>query len=221
MNIAVDGPAGSGKSTLCKALAGELGYIYVDTGALYRAVALGALRGGISLQNEGAVAALLGSLTLTLAYEQGVQNVYLNGENVSAEIRTPEVSAGASAVARYKAVREFLLKTQRELAQKNNVIMDGRDIGTVILPNAEVKIFLTASAEIRAKRRFDELRAKGDDISFEEVLSQVIARDEQDSNRAEAPLTIAPGAIVLDTSELDFDGALAALRAIVLAASEE
>lgn len=205
INVAIDGPAGAGKSTLAKAVAQRLGFIYVDTGALYRAIALFVLQRGADVYDRVAVAAMLPMIDIELKYVGGEQRVYLCGENVSKIIRTPEVSAGASAVSAIAKVREFLFDLQIEMAQKNNVVMDGRDIGTVVLPNADVKIFLTASAEARAKRRYDELVQKGHDVEFEAVLKSVNERDEQDMNRAIAPLKQAKDAILIDTTELDLE----------------
>lgn len=204
----MDGPVGAGKSSVARECAKRLGFIYVDTGALYRAVGLYCTRNGIemSLSNEQNVkTAVEASVSLEIKLENGTQLVFMNGENVSEEIRLPEISMAASAVSAIPAVRRFLLDTQRNVAAKNNVIMDGRDIGTVILPNADVKIFITAAPEIRAKRRFDELTAKGVDVKFEDVLSDLNKRDYNDSHRAEAPLTQAADAILLDTSGLDFE----------------
>ncbi len=208
INVAMDGPVGAGKSSVARECAKRLGFIYVDTGALYRAVGLYCTRNGIemSLSNEQNVkTAVEASVSLEIKLENGTQLVFMNGENVSEEIRLPEISMAASAVSAIPAVRRFLLDTQRNVAAKNNVIMDGRDIGTVILPNADVKIFITAAPEIRAKRRFDELTAKGVDVKFEDVLSDLNKRDYNDSHRAEAPLKQAADAILLDTSELDFE----------------
>lgn len=208
INVAMDGPVGAGKSSVARECAKRLGFIYVDTGALYRAVGLFCVRNGIEMttENEQNVkAAVENSVKLEIKLENGTQLVFLNGENVSEEIRLPEISMAASAVSAIPAVRRFLLDTQRNVAAANNVIMDGRDIGTVILPNAELKIFITASPEIRAKRRFDELIAKGVDVKFEDVLSDLNKRDYNDSHRAEAPLKQAADAVLLDTSELDFE----------------
>lgn len=207
-NVAMDGPVGAGKSSVARECAKRLGFIYVDTGALYRAVGLFCVRNGIemTIANEQNVkAAVEGSVKLEIKLENGTQLVFLNGENVSEEIRLPEISMAASAVSAIPAVRRFLLDTQRSVAAANNVIMDGRDIGTVILPNADLKIFITASPEIRAKRRFDELVAKGVDVKFEDVLNDLNQRDFNDSHRAEAPLKQAADAFLLDTSQLDFE----------------
>ena len=202
INVAIDGPAGAGKSTIAKAAAKALGYIYVDTGALYRTVALGAVRAGV-LESDDGIAALLPNLQVELKFVDGSQDVYLNGEDVSDLIRTPEISMGASKVSAVPAVRAFLLDLQRDLAKKNNVIMDGRDIATVVLPNAQVKIFLSATPECRARRRYKELVEKGQTVTYEEVLADVNRRDYQDSHREIAPLKPSADSIMADTSELD------------------
>lgn len=199
--VAIDGPAGAGKSTIAKAAAKELGFIYVDTGALYRAIGLFTLRNGVDKNDKEAVIALLDKLDVSLDFnDKGEQIVLLNGEDVSVLIRTPEISMYASAVSALPEVRAFLLDLQRNMAATNNVIMDGRDIGTVILPNAKVKIFLTASAEERAKRRYDELIEKGEDVTYEEVLKDAKERDYNDSHRTVAPLKPAEGAVIVDTT---------------------
>lgn len=213
--IAIDGPSGAGKSTLAKRLAGEMGYLYVDTGAMFRAVGLYALRAGKDPADAAAVEALLPAVTLTLAHVDGAQHIYLNGEDVSEAIRQEQVGMAASAVAVHPAVRSFLLEQQRAIASTNNVLMDGRDIGTVVLPRANVKIFLTASPEVRAKRRTAELEAKGQTANYEKVLKEIQQRDYQDSHRAIAPLKQAKDAVKVDTSELDIDGVVAAIRKIV------
>ena len=201
--VAIDGPAGAGKSTIARAAAKALGFIYVDTGALYRSIGLNALRNQIDIKDSVAVEASLNSLKVELAFDdQGSQVVLLNGEDVSSLIRTPEVSMAASAVSAVPAVRAFLLDLQRSMAKTQSVIMDGRDIGTVVLPNADVKIFLTASPEIRAKRRYDELIEKGQDVEYEDVLADVIERDYNDSHREIAPLKPAEDSKLADTSEL-------------------
>ena len=208
INVAMDGPVGAGKSSVARECAKRLGFIYVDTGALYRACGLYCKREGIEIipENEGRIqAAINGGLTLEIKRIEGVQHVFMNGEDVSEEIRLPEISMAASAVSALPSVRRFLLDTQRSVAAENNVIMDGRDIGTVILPDAQVKIFITAKPEIRAKRRYDELIAKNTKTTFEEVLSDLMKRDYNDSHRAEAPLKQAEDALLLDTSELDFE----------------
>lgn len=207
INVAIDGPAGAGKSTVAKAAAKELGYIYVDTGALYRTIALNAVRHGI-LNDTEKIEAMLSDTKVELKYADGVQSVYLNGENVSGLIRTPEISMGASVVSAIPKVRAFLLDLQRDIAKKNNVIMDGRDIATVVLPNADVKIFLFASPECRAKRRYDELIEKGESVTFDEVLDDVNKRDYQDSHREIAPLKPSEDSVMADTSELDLNSSV-------------
>ena len=203
--IAIDGPSGAGKSTIARAAAKRFGFIYVDTGAIYRTVGLAAYRGGIDRRDASAVEALLPQLEIAMRYtDAGEQHMYLNGEDVTALIREPEISICASDVAALPSVRAFLMELQRRMARENSVIMDGRDIGTVVLPDAEVKIFLTASAEARARRRLLELEQKGMKQSFDEVLRDIKYRDEQDSHRAAAPLKKAEEAIVVDTSELSF-----------------
>lgn len=214
MNVAIDGPVGAGKSTIARECARRLGFIYVDTGALYRAVGLYCKRNGIEISQENADTinkAINSGLKLEIKLENGTQLVFMNGENVSEEIRLPEISMVASAVSAIGCVRSFLLDTQRKVAAENNVIMDGRDIGTVILPNAQVKIFITAKPEIRAKRRYDELIAKGIDAKFEDVLNDLNTRDYNDSHRAEAPLRQADDAILLDTSGFDFEQSVQAV----------
>lgn len=201
INVAIDGPAGAGKSTIAKAAAKELGFIYVDTGALYRAVAYNAVKTG-AIDDEQKIINMLDLTKVELKYVNGVQAVYLNGEDVSAFIRTPEISMGASKVSAIPQVRAFLLNLQREIASKNNVIMDGRDIATVVLPNADVKIFLFASPECRAERRYKELIEKGESVSFDDVLKDVNQRDYQDSHREIAPLKPSDDSIMADTSEL-------------------
>ncbi|WP_308617983.1 (d)CMP kinase [uncultured Eubacterium sp.] len=201
INVAIDGPAGAGKSTIAKAAAKELGFIYVDTGALYRAVAYNAVKTG-AIDDEQKIINMLDSTKVELKYVNGVQVVYLNGEDVSAFIRTPEISMGASKVSAIPQVRAFLLNLQREIASTNNVIMDGRDIATVVLPNADVKIFLFASPECRAERRYKELIEKGESVSFDDVLKDVNQRDYQDSHREIAPLKPSDDSIMADTSEL-------------------
>lgn len=215
INIAIDGPSGSGKSTLAKMLAASLGYVYIDTGALYRTVGLFAMQNGISAETPEDVVPLLDKLDLQMRLEDGGNAVYLNGTKVGAEIRTSEASVYASQVSKVPAVRAFLLDTQRSIAKQNNVIMDGRDIGTVILPDAQVKIFMSASPEQRAKRRLVELVAKGEDITFEQVLADIKWRDENDANRDIAPAKPAEDAVFLDNSDLTLDGLLQAALEIV------
>lgn len=215
INIAIDGPAGAGKSTIAKAVARKFGYIYVDTGALYRAIAYYVLSQGKDVNNAGAVENLLHDIVPELKYIGGEQRVFLNGEDVSDLIRTPEVSMGASAVSVIPRVREFLFDLQKKIAAENNVVMDGRDIGTVVLPNADVKIFLTASPEERARRRHKELSEKGDRVSFEEVLADVNKRDYNDTHRDIAPLRQAEDAVLCDTTNVDLQGAVDMLIGIV------
>ncbi len=206
ISIAIDGPAGAGKSTISKVIAKKLGIIYVDTGAMYRAVALYAIRNGVNTRNEdGRLVSILDEIDVDIAYKDGVQHIYLNGEDVSDAIREPEVSMGASNVAVVAQVRLKLVELQRELAKKQSVIMDGRDIGTYVLPDADVKIFLTATAEERAKRRFDELCAKGIKSSYDEVLCDMKKRDLNDSTRDFAPLKQDDDAALIDTTKYNFD----------------
>ena len=216
-SIAFDGPSGAGKSSLAKRVAAEFGFIYVDTGAIYRTVGLAAYRAGIDRKDENAVAALLPKLDIKMGYnDEGEQRMFLNGEDVSAQIRMPEISICASDVAALPSVRAFLLGLQRKTAEENNVIMDGRDIGTVVLPDADLKVFLTASAEARANRRLLELKAKGVDAGYDDVLRDIMYRDEQDSQRASAPLKQAEDAILADTTELDFEESFRLLCDIVV-----
>ena len=211
ISIAIDGPSGAGKSSLSRRLAAELGYIYVDTGAMYRTIGLHVLRSGADTEDEDAVAALLPGIRLEMRYVDGVQHMFLNGEDVSGLIRTEEVSMAASHVSAHPSVRAFLLDAQRALAKDNNVLMDGRDIGTVVLPGAQVKIFLTASAGDRARRRYDELIARGEWVSYEQVLADVERRDYNDTHRAAAPLRPAADAVTVDTTGFTFDDAFALL----------
>lgn len=215
VSVAIDGPAGAGKSTLARRLAAQLGYIYVDTGAMYRAVGLYALRAGQDPKDNAAVEELLPQISLRLDCPDGEQHIYLNGEDVSRAIRTEQAGMAASAVGANPAVRAFLLETQRQMARTQNVLMDGRDIGTVVLPDAAVKIFLTASPEARAGRRWKEYQEKGQQVSYEQVLEDVRQRDYQDTHREAAPLRQAEDAVLLDTSELDFEQSLAAMAAII------
>ena len=215
VSVAIDGPAGAGKSTLARRLAAEMGYIYVDTGAMYRAIGLYALRAGKDPKDNEAVNALLPEIELHFAFIDGEQHVYLKEEDVSTAIRTEAAGMAASAVGANPAVRAFLLELQRSMAKKQDVLMDGRDIGTVVLPDAEVKIFLTASAEVRAQRRCLELEKRGTPKPYDEVLRELNERDYNDSHRAAAPLRAAEDAIVVDTSALDFDASRLALRALI------
>ena len=204
--IAIDGPAGAGKSTIARLAAKELGFIYVDTGALYRAIGLAASRRSLTAEDKDAIIEMLTAIKVELAFnEKHEQIVLLDGEDVSGLIRTPEISMMASAVSAIPEVRAFLLDLQRDMAHTNNVIMDGRDIGTVVLPDAKIKIFLSASPECRARRRYDELIEKGMDVKYEDILSDVIARDYADSHRDIAPLKPADDAIMVDTSGEDLE----------------
>lgn len=215
-SIAVDGPSGAGKSTLAKALARELNIIYVDTGAIYRTIGLEVFRRGLDPKNEAGVSAILPELSIRMEYEDdGLQHMFLNGEDVTADIRLPSISLYASDVSALPAVRAFLLEMQRELARRNCVIMDGRDIGTVVLPDAEVKIYLTASAEERAKRRFLELAARGAGKTYQEVLEEQRLRDDNDMHRAIAPLKPAEDSVIVDTTELDFEQSKQAVLSII------
>lgn len=213
--VAIDGPSGAGKSSLARRCAQELGFLYVDTGAIYRTVGLAALRRGVDRKDEAAVAAILPELDIALSYEDGEQRMFLNGEDVSREIRLPEISLCASDVSAHAAVRDYLMETQRRLAREHRVIMDGRDIGTVVLPDAPLKIYLTASAQARAERRMKELAAKGVEQSFEEVLREIVQRDEQDMNREVAPLRRAEDAVLVDTTEIDFEESFRLLCRII------
>jgi cytidylate kinase len=201
-NIAIDGPAGAGKSTIARAAASKLNFVYVDTGAMYRAMALHFLREGISPQDEAAISEAVKTADVTLAYENGVQQVILNGENVSGLIRSEEVGAMASATSVHLSVREKLVELQKGLAARENVIMDGRDIGTCVLPDADLKIYLTASSRVRAERRYLELKGKGQDCSLDEIETDIIKRDHQDMNREHSPLKQAEDAVLLDSSEM-------------------
>lgn len=206
INVAIDGPAGAGKSTISRKAAAELGYIYIDTGALYRTVGLNALRKGADLQSDDAIiATLTDDVKVELKFIDGEQRMFLSGEDVSDKIRTPEASMAASRVSAVPKVREYLFDLQKKLARENSCVMDGRDIGTVVLPQADVKIFLTASPEARAERRFKELTEKGMDVKYEDVLADMIKRDYDDSHRAIAPLKQADDAILCDTSEINLE----------------
>lgn len=213
--VAVDGPSGAGKSTIARAAAGRLGFVYVDTGAMYRTIGLAVCRAGVQLGDTAGILPVLPGIEVNLSYEDGVQHVLLNGEDVSDLIRTPEMSKYASFVSAVPEVRAFLLDTQRDMAKKCSVIMDGRDIGTVILPDAEVKIFLTASPEARARRRYLELQQKGENVTLDEVLADMIQRDRDDTTRAEAPLRQAEDAVLVDTSELTLEESMDAVEAVI------
>ncbi len=215
-SVAVDGPSGAGKSTLAKAVAAELGIVYVDTGAIYRSIGYEIFRRGIDPKDTAAVIEALPEIHIEMRYgEDGLQRMYLNGDDVTAEIRRPEISMYASGVSAIGEVRAFLLNMQRDLAKKSSVIMDGRDIGTVVLPNADVKIYLTASVEMRAKRRMLELEKRGTPQPFEEVLQQIEERDWADMHRDVAPLRQAEDAVVVDTSALNFEESLAQILAVI------
>ena len=216
VSVAIDGPAGAGKSTLARRLAAELGYIYVDTGAMFRTIGLYALRAGKDPKDNEAVNALLPEISLKFAFIGGEQHIYLNGEDVSTAIRTEEVGMAASAVGANPEVRAFLLGMQRDMAKTQDVLMEGRDIGTVVLPDATVKIFLTASPEARATRRWKEYQQKGVEVSYEEVLADVRQRDYQDTHRAAAPLRQADDAQLLDTSEMNFEQSLEAMKKMIV-----
>ena len=216
IRIAIDGPGGARKSTVAKALAAKLGIIYVDTGALYRTIGYYVRSQNVDPKDAAAVERLLPKIRVELKYENGTQTVYLNGEDLGDRIRTPEMSMYDSAVSAIHAVRAFLLETQQDLARKNSVILDGRDIGTVILPNADVKIFLTASDECRAKRRCDELNAKGIAANYDEVLADLIARDRADSTREIAPAVAAPDAVTFDNSWMTPEECTERLYALIM-----
>ncbi len=216
IQIAIDGPSGAGKSTIAKAVAKRLGYVYVDTGALYRTVGWAALSEKLDCRDPEQIKPLLDKIKVDLTYDNGIQKVLLNREDVSVQIRLPECSMAASAVSAIPAVREFLLNTQRSIATHHNVIMDGRDIGTVVLPDAQVKIFLTASAEERAQRRFQELCEKGVETTFEEVLEDMKQRDYNDSHRAIAPLKPAEESILVDTSGLELEASVDAIYQVIM-----
>ncbi|MBP3857264.1 MAG: (d)CMP kinase [Ruminiclostridium sp.] len=218
INIAIDGPVGAGKSSVARECAKRLGIIYVDTGAMYRACALFCLRNNVEIkpENEAAISELLNSrLNLEITLVDGVQHVIVNGEDVSDAIREHGVGMAASAVSALPEVRRFLLDKQRSIAAANSVIMDGRDIGTVILPNADIKIFITARPEVRAKRRYDELVAKGNNVTLGEILVDVNRRDYNDTHRKESPLVQAEDAILVDTSDLDFEQTVSGVTELI------
>ncbi len=218
--VAIDGPAGAGKSTIARAAAEQLGFVYVDTGALYRTIGLAAHRRGIEGTDSARIIQMLPEISVDLAYQDGVQHVLLDGEDVSACIRTPQISVYASQVSSMPEVRAYLLDLQRQMAQKSSVIMDGRDIGTVILPQAKVKIFLTASPEARAERRCAELREKGETVTVEEVLADMQVRDQKDASRAVAPLKQAEDAVLVDTSALTLEQSIAAVLQVIRTETE-
>lgn len=214
--VAIDGPAGAGKSTMARAVARELDFVYVDTGAIYRTVGYHMHLMGIGPKDVDGITRLIDDVNINLTYDEaGRQHMILNGADVSDEIRTPEMSAVSSVISAHAVVRDFLLEVQRAAARENNVIMDGRDIGTVVLPHADVKIFLTASSKVRAERRYRELLAKGEKVELTKVLQEMEQRDYQDTHRKIAPLKCAPDAVRLDTSELDLAGSIAAIRKII------
>ena len=217
VSIAIDGPAGAGKSTMAKRVAKDLGYVYVDTGAIYRTIGYYVNLCGIGPKDVDGVTRLIDDVNIEITYgDDGLQHMILNGKDVTGELRTPLMSDYASKISAMKVVRDFLLDVQRNMAKKYNVIMDGRDIGTVVLPDADVKIFLTASAEVRAQRRLDELIAKGEkDVTFNSILSDMKERDHRDSNRAVAPLKQAEDAVLLDTSVLTIEESVAAIKLII------
>ena len=212
INIAIDGPAGAGKSTIAKMLAKELAYVYVDTGAMYRAIGYYFLKNGVNSDDVETIEKELSNINVSIVYQDGEQQVLLNGENVNGVIRQEEVGKMASATSKYKAVREKLVETQRQIAREQNIIMDGRDIGTVILPDAPVKFYLTASVEVRAKRRYDELVAKGEACDLKEIEKDIADRDYQDMNREVSPLKQAKDAVLLYSSYLDIPQVVAEMK---------
>ncbi len=215
-NIAIDGPAGSGKSTVAKRLAADLGILHLDTGAMYRACALKALEAGIDMNDERAIVDLMRDVSIDVEFKGGVQRTLLDGEDVSDKIRMPEVSMAASAVSKHPSVRMHLAEKQRAIANKMSCVLDGRDIGTFVLPDADFKFYLTATPEVRAHRRFEELRRKGIEVDFEKLKEEIVARDEQDMNREIAPLKLAKDATLVDTSEMTIDEVVAFLKAKML-----
>lgn len=215
INIAIDGPSGAGKSTIAKNVARKLGYVYVDTGAMYRAIGVHVLRNGKKTDNRDDVCSVLGQADVSIAYVDGEQRVLLNGDDVSVDIRKPEASMAASNVSAIPEVRAHLFRLQQELARKNNCIMDGRDIGTVVLPDAQVKIFLHASVEVRTDRRFKELQEKGTPVAYDVLLAEIKQRDYNDSHRAVAPLKKADDAVALDCSEMDIEQTTQAILNII------
>lgn len=221
ISVAIDGPSGAGKSTVARAAAAKLGYVYVDTGAMYRAIGLAVCRRGISGDDIAGIVATLPTVELAIRYQDGEQHILLCGEDVSEAIRTPEIAKYASQVSAVPEVRAFLLETQRNMAINGNILMDGRDIGTVILPDAPVKIFLTASDEARAQRRYLELCEKGQQVTFDQVLHDIRQRDLQDSTRAVAPLKQADDAVLLDTSDISLEQSIEAVLRIIRERTEE
>ena len=216
ISVAIDGPSGAGKSSMARRLAADLGYTYVDTGAMYRAIGLYARRAGVDTKNADAVAALLPQVKLDIRLQDGAQHILLNGEDVTEAVRAEEIGMAASDVSAHPAVRAFLLDTQRDLAASRDVLMDGRDIGTVVLPNATVKIYLTASADARARRRLAELLEKGKQTDYATVLADIEQRDYQDTHRAVAPLRQAEDAILVDTSDIGIEESFALLKKTIL-----
>ncbi len=215
-SIAIDGPAGAGKSTIARRLAGELGFYYVDTGAMFRTVAYFMDLWGVSPKDADGVERYIDELTVSIEYdEEGAQHMIMNGMDVTEDIRTQEISLKASQISVHSVVRDLLLSMQRDVAKRHNVIMDGRDIGTVVLPKANVKIFLTADPQVRAKRRYEELTAKGEKANLSQILKEIEQRDYQDTHRAIAPLKCAKDAVKVDTSALDIDGVLEAIKTVV------
>ena len=213
--VALDGPSGSGKSTLAKNISKKLGYVYIDTGALYRTIGLYVCEHGVASDDREGIIALLPEIKISMRLEDGGGKVYLGDKRIGNEIRTPVISKYASDVSKVPEVRAFLLETQRSIARENDVVMDGRDIGTVILPGAQVKIFVTASPEARAKRRYAELTERGENVSYEEVLKDMVWRDANDRNREVAPAVAAPDAVLLDNTGLDVEGTLDAALEII------
>lgn len=216
INVAIDGPAGAGKSSVAKRVANDMGYMYIDTGAMYRTLAYKAVKNGIDIKNDiGAVFHMLDNTLIDIKYIDKNQHMYADGKDVTDFIRTPEVSAGASDIAAIPQVRSWLLDLQRKIAASNNCIMDGRDIGSEILPHAQVKIFLTASVEARAKRRYDELVQNGQSVTYEDIAADIAKRDENDSTRACSPLRKASDAVLVDTSELGFEEVVNLVKKII------
>jgi len=214
-NVAIDGPSGAGKSSVSKEAAKRMGFIHIDTGALYRSLAYSAIKNKVNINDENSLKNMLNMTKINIEFQDGVQNVILNGENVNDKIRTEEVSKGASDISKIPMIRAFLLDLQRDLASENNVVMDGRDIGTVVLPNADVKIFITASPEQRAERRYKELLAKGEKVVYNDILEKLIYRDHQDTHREIAPLKPCENAVIIDTSDLDFSQSVNAVLDVI------
>lgn len=215
ISIAIDGPAGAGKSTIAKKLAEKMNYIYVDTGAMYRTIALFFLQKGVSGDDAGTIESMVDDIDIAITYEDGVQQLFLNGVNVTGQIRTAEVSRMASQTSAHGPVRKKLVELQRKIASENNVIMDGRDIGTAVLPNAEVKIYLTASSRVRAERRYREFLEKGTDMTLDEVEKEIIERDHQDMTRAISPLVQAEDAVLVDSSDMTLEEVIETIETIV------